>query len=111
MHEAINTYKDMFCGQQLIHMLYHSRNNITLLVNMPIYEGKFMTDKDAAIDDLDKHILQQMSRGISSYEDLSRECNVTRSTIYRRVALLEKRGLIRRTTRTVVDYEKLDIVT
>lgn len=73
--------------------------------------GKPLKEEDRTIDDLDKHILQQMSRGISSYDDLSRECKVTRSTVYRRVALLEKRGLIRRITRTIVDYEKLDIVT
>jgi DNA-binding Lrp family transcriptional regulator len=70
-----------------------------------------MKDSVGMLDDLDRRILQQMSRGISSYEELSRECNVTRSTVYRRVTLLEKRGFIQRITRTVVNYEKLDIVT
>lgn len=78
---------------------------------MRLTNGKPLKEEDRTIDDLDKHILQQMSRGISSYEDLSRECKVTRSTVYRRVAQLEKEGFIRRITRTVVDYEKLDIVT
>jgi len=70
-----------------------------------------MQENNVGIDSLDKRILQQMSKGINSYEDLAHECNVTRSTIYRRVASLEKRGLIRRITRSVVDYEKLGIVT
>ena len=69
-----------------------------------------MKENDAGIDSLDKQILQQMSQGINSYEDLAHKCNVTRSTIYRRVDSLEKRGLIRRITRSVVDYEKLDVV-
>lgn len=69
-----------------------------------------MTEKDAAIDDLDKQILQQMSKGISSYEELSRECNVTRSTIYRRVASLEKRGFMKRITSTLVNFDKLGIL-
>ena len=70
-----------------------------------------MKENDVGIDSLDKQILQQMSSGINSYEDLAYKCNVTRSTIYRRVTALEKRGLIRRITRSVVDYEKLGIVT
>jgi DNA-binding Lrp family transcriptional regulator len=67
--------------------------------------------ENRTIDDLDKQILQQMSKGISSYEELAQDCNVTRSTVYRRVTSLEKRGLIHRITRTIVDYEQLGIVT
>ncbi len=70
-----------------------------------------MKENDVGIDSLDKQILQQMSNGINSHEDLAHKCNVTRSTIYRRVASLEKRGFIRRITRSVVDYAKLGIVT
>jgi len=62
-------------------------------------------------DQLDKKILQKMSKGINSYNELAKECNVTRSTIYRRVALLEKSGLLLRITRSAVDYEKLELVT
>jgi len=62
-------------------------------------------------DQLDKKILQKMSKGINSYNELAKECNVTRSTIYRRVALLEKNGLLLRITRSAVDYEKLELVT
>lgn len=69
-----------------------------------------MKENEAGIDSLDKQILQQMSRGVNSYEDLSHKLNVTRSTIYRRVDSLEKRGLIHRITRSEVDYEKLEVV-
>lgn len=75
-------------------------------------QGERLTnDYSGIVDELDRRILQRMSSGINSYDDLSHECNVTRSTIYRRVALLEKRGLIRRITRTSVDYGRLNIVT
>jgi DNA-binding Lrp family transcriptional regulator len=78
---------------------------------MRLTNGKPLKEKDRTIDDLDKRILQQMSKGISSYEELAKDCNVTRSTVYRRVTELEKEGYIRRITRTVVDYEKLDVRT
>ena len=48
--------------------------------------------------------------GISSYEDLARECNVTRNTVYRRMNILEKKGVIQRITRIIPNYDKLDIV-
>jgi DNA-binding Lrp family transcriptional regulator len=72
---------------------------------------KPLKEEDRTIDDLDKRILQQMSKGINSYEELAHDCNVTRSTVYRRVTHLEKEGYIKRVTRTIVDYEKLNIVT
>ncbi len=61
------------------------------------------------MDLLDKRILQHLSAGISSYEELARECNVTRNTVYRRMAALEKKGVTKKTTRTAIDYNKLDI--
>jgi DNA-binding Lrp family transcriptional regulator len=67
--------------------------------------------KGVVPDELDKRILQKMSKGISSYDELAHNCGVTRSTIYRRVAMLEKNGFLRKATRSVVNYEKLDIVT
>jgi DNA-binding Lrp family transcriptional regulator len=60
------------------------------------------------IDELDKKIIQEMGKGISSYEALARKCNVTRSTIYRRVTKLEEMKVITRQTRVVLDFEKLD---
>jgi DNA-binding Lrp family transcriptional regulator len=51
-----------------------------------------------------------MSKGVSSYEELARDCNVTRSTIYRRIANLEKEKIITRQTHVGVDFEKLNIV-
>ncbi len=66
---------------------------------------------DKALDALDKRILQHLSEGICSYEELARECNVTRNTIYRRMASLEKSGVTQKTTRVVINYDKLDIST
>ncbi len=65
----------------------------------------------AILDQLDKRILQYLSDGISSYEELAKECNVTRNTIYRRMAALEKRGITQKTTRVAINYDKLGIGT
>jgi DNA-binding Lrp family transcriptional regulator len=62
----------------------------------------------ASIDELDKKIIQEMGRGINSYEALAQKCNVTRSTIYRRVTKLEEMKVITRQTRVVPDFEKLN---
>jgi len=51
-----------------------------------------------------------MSKGISSYEELARNCNVTRSTIYRRIANLEKASIITRLLHVGVDFEKLNLI-
>lgn len=59
------------------------------------------------IDDLDKKIIQEMGKGINSYEALAQKCNVTRSTIYRRVNRLEEIKVITRQTRVILDFEKL----
>jgi DNA-binding Lrp family transcriptional regulator len=63
------------------------------------------------LDELDRTIVQEMAKGISSYEDLAAKCNVTRSTVYRRVIDLEKRGIITRQIRVRLNFEKLDLVT
>jgi DNA-binding Lrp family transcriptional regulator len=60
------------------------------------------------IDELDKKIIQEMGKGINSYEALGKKCNVTRSTIYRRVTRLEEMKVITRQTRVILDFEKLD---
>jgi DNA-binding Lrp family transcriptional regulator len=62
----------------------------------------------ALIDELDKKIIQEMGKGINSYEALAQKCNVTRSTIYRRVNRLEEAHVITRQTRVILDFEKLD---
>ncbi len=51
-----------------------------------------------------------LSGGISSYEDLARKCDVTRNTVYRRIASLENRGVIRNTLRCNVNMDQLDII-
>ncbi|MBN1244475.1 Lrp/AsnC family transcriptional regulator [Candidatus Bathyarchaeota archaeon] len=60
------------------------------------------------IDELDKKIIQEMGRGINSYDALAQKCNVTRSTIYRRVNRLEETKIITRQTRVVPNFEKLN---
>jgi DNA-binding Lrp family transcriptional regulator len=62
-----------------------------------------------ALDELDKKILQNLSAGTSSYEELARTCNVTRNTVYRRIASLENRGIIKNTLNCVVNLEQMDI--
>ena len=62
-----------------------------------------------ALDDLDKKILQHLSTGISSYEELARACDVTRNTVYRRIASLENKGIIKNTVRCIVNFDQLDI--
>lgn len=61
------------------------------------------------IDDLDKRILQYLSIGTSSYEELARMCNVTRNTVYRRIASLENRGIIKNTIKCSINLDQLDI--
>lgn len=46
------------------------------------------------IDDLDKKILQNLSVGVESYQQLAKTCNITRNKLYRRIASLENRGII-----------------
>ncbi len=65
----------------------------------------------ANLDQLDKRIIQHLSEGISSYEELARECNVTRNTVYRRMTTLEKKGIMRKITHATINYDKLDIAT
>jgi DNA-binding Lrp family transcriptional regulator len=60
------------------------------------------------LDELDKKIIQEMGKGINSYEALAQKCNVTRSTIYRRVTRLEEMKVITRQTRAILDFEKLN---
>ncbi len=63
------------------------------------------------VDDLDKKIIQQLSVGTSSYEELSHLCNVTRNTVYRRIASLENKGIIKNTLHCIVNLEQMDITT
>ncbi len=52
-------------------------------------------------------IIQEMAKGIGSYEALAQRCGVTRSTVYRRVVNLEKEKVITRQIRIALDFEKL----
>jgi len=61
------------------------------------------------MDDLDKRIIQYLSLGTNSYQELARNCNVTRNTIYRRITTLENRGIIKNILSCVVNLEKMDI--
>ena len=61
------------------------------------------------IDDLDKKILHEICSGIFSYDDLAKTLNVTRSTIYRRIEDMEKRGLITKKIMAIPNYENLNL--
>jgi DNA-binding Lrp family transcriptional regulator len=61
------------------------------------------------LDDLDKKIVQHLSSGTSSYEQLAHLCGVTRNTIYRRITSLENKGIIKNTLRYAINLDQLDI--
>ncbi len=61
------------------------------------------------LDQLDKQILNRLSQGITSYQELARECNTSRNTIYRRFKLLEESGVIIGITRGTINYQKLHL--
>ena len=61
------------------------------------------------IDKLDEKILHYLSIGANSYDDLAKLCNVTRSTVYRRIRKLEKEKIIVHKMKFAVDITKLDI--
>jgi DNA-binding Lrp family transcriptional regulator len=62
-----------------------------------------------AIDHLDRRIIQFLSSGTCSYEELARTCNVTRNTVYRRIAALENKGIIKNTLSCIVNLEQMDL--
>ncbi len=61
------------------------------------------------LDNLDKRILQQLSVGTSSYEELARTCDVTRNTVYRRIHTLEDKGIIKNTNGCTINLDQLDL--
>jgi DNA-binding Lrp family transcriptional regulator len=61
------------------------------------------------VDKLDMTLLKFLSTGINSYEELARKCKVTRNTVYRRIAALEKSNIITNVIRCTVNFENLDI--
>ena len=62
------------------------------------------------MDDLDKRIIQYLSLGTNSYQELACNCNVTRNTIYRRIASLEKGGVIKNTISCIINLDKIDVI-
>lgn len=61
------------------------------------------------IDDLDRKILHYACSGIHSHKDLAKLCNVSRNTIYRRIASLEDKGLISRRIMAIPNFQKFNI--
>jgi DNA-binding Lrp family transcriptional regulator len=61
------------------------------------------------LDDLDRKIIQHLSSGTSSYQELARICSVTRNTVYRRIAALEKNGVIANTLHCIVNLDQMEI--
>jgi DNA-binding Lrp family transcriptional regulator len=68
-----------------------------------------MNKTDTTLDALDKGIIQSMSRGVYSYDELAEKLHVTRSTIYRRIDRLEKTDIISKRIMGVPDYTKLGL--
>jgi DNA-binding Lrp family transcriptional regulator len=68
-----------------------------------------MNKTNPTLDALDKGIIQNMSRGVYSYDELAEKLQVTRSTIYRRISKLEKTHVISKRIMAVPDYTKLDL--
>jgi DNA-binding Lrp family transcriptional regulator len=62
-----------------------------------------------ALDDLDLKVLKCLSFGTGSYEELASICNVSRNTVYRRIAALENKGIIKNTLNCVINLQKMDI--
>jgi DNA-binding Lrp family transcriptional regulator len=66
-------------------------------------------NKTQSLDDLDKKLIQYLSVGTGSYEELARLCNVTRNTVYRRIAALENKGIIKNTIGCIINLDQLNI--
>jgi DNA-binding Lrp family transcriptional regulator len=62
------------------------------------------------MDELDKAIIQCLSMGARSYQEMAENCNVTRNTVYRRIADLEKKGIIRVTTGCIINFSQLGVM-
>ena len=59
------------------------------------------------LDELDMKILRCMCEGLYSYEDLAKRCGVGRNTVYRRIAKLEEKGIIKRRIMAIPDFSKI----
>ncbi len=68
-----------------------------------------MNSSQFHLDVIDKKILQHLSSGIKSYDELARMCEVSRNTIYRRIAALENEGIIKNTIKCEVNMDKIEI--
>lgn len=61
------------------------------------------------LDELDKKIISHICRGVYSYNDLAKRCDVARSTIYRRINRMEETGVISKRIMAIPDFMKLDL--
>ena len=61
------------------------------------------------LDDLDKKIIVQFSKGVHSYAELAEECGVVRNTVYRRINRLEAEEVIDRKVRAIPNFTKLNL--
>jgi len=62
-----------------------------------------------ALDELDKKIISYICRGVYSYNDIAKRCDVGRSTVYRRINSLEEKGVISKMIMAIPDFSKLDL--
>lgn len=58
---------------------------------------------------MDKKIINQLCNGIFSYVDLAKTLDVTRGTIYRRIAKLERDQVIEKKIMAIPNYHKLEL--
>jgi DNA-binding Lrp family transcriptional regulator len=61
------------------------------------------------LDEIDKRIIQELSKGIYSYEELANQIGMSRNTVYRRIAVLEENGIIINRQKCLVNNAKLGI--
>lgn len=61
------------------------------------------------LDDIDKKIILNLSRGVYSYSELAEKCGVGRNTIYRRISRLEAEKIIDMMVRAIPNFTKLNL--
>jgi DNA-binding Lrp family transcriptional regulator len=61
------------------------------------------------LDRLDRTIIQHLTSGIASYQELAKKCRASRNTVYRRIKMLQEAGVLKSTISVQVDIAKLGL--
>ena len=61
------------------------------------------------LDELDKKIILNLSRGVYSYAEIAERCGVGKNTVYRRINRLESENIIDRKFRALPNFMKLNL--